>query len=154
MIYLLVKWLHVLSATLLFGTGLGSAFFVLVARRRGHLAGLHGALCTVILADWLFTTPAVLIQLGTGLYLAHGLGLAPTEGWVGLALLLYLFVGACWLPVVALQYRLRAICAAALKDGAPLPAAFTPLWRWWVALGSLAFPVMLVIFWLMVAKPG
>ncbi|MCB2081947.1 MAG: DUF2269 domain-containing protein [Rickettsiales bacterium] len=80
--YLLLKWLHILSATILFGTGLGSAFYMFMANRRREPTGMHFAVCHVVIADWLFTTPAVIVQLVTGVGLVHVLGLEFSEPWV------------------------------------------------------------------------
>src|ERR1700733_10575141 len=104
--YLLVKWVHIISSTILFGTGIGSAFFMFMANRRKDIAGIYFATRHVVIADWLFTTPAVIIQLVTGLWLTHVQGYALTEGWIMLALILYFFAGACWVPVVVMQMKM------------------------------------------------
>jgi len=151
--YLFIKWVHILSSTILFGTGIGSAFFLFMANRRKDIAAIYFATRHVVIADWLFTTPAVILQLLTGLYLVH-LGHYPlTEGWIKWGLVLYFFAGACWLPVVWMQIRMRDMAKAALTSGTSLPARYWLFDRWWVILGSLAFPTVAVIFWLMVAKP-
>jgi len=106
-----------------------------------------------VIADWLFTTPSVVIQLITGLALAHNAGYSLTEGWVILALALYFFAGACWLPVVWMQIQMRNMARHALDRSEPLPARYWRMDRWWVILGSLAFPAILVVFYLMVYKP-
>ena len=153
MAYLLIKWVHILSATILFGTGLGSAFFMFMANRRKDIAGIYFAVRHVVIADWLFTTPSVVIQLLTGLWLVHIQGYAMTEGWIVLALALYFFAGACWVPVVWMQMRMRDMAKEALENGTPLPARYWRMDKWWVALGSLAFPAVLAVFYLMVFKP-
>jgi uncharacterized membrane protein len=152
--YLLVKWLHVLSSTLLFGTGLGIAFFMWSAHRGGDARVIAATARTVVLADSLFTAPAVLVQLATGLWLANALGLAWTSGWVGAALLLFAAVGTCWLPVLVLQARARDLASAAAASGLPLPPAYFRAMRWWFWLGWPAFVAVLSIFWLMVIKPA
>lgn len=148
----LVKTIHVLSSTLLFGTGLGTAFHGWMADRSGSLAARRVVNRNVVLADWFFTTPAVVVQPATGLWLALDAGFPLTSGWLLAALLLYVLVGACWLPVVAIQIAMRKI-ADATPDGSPLPARYGRLARWWFALGWPAFLGTLAIFWLMVAKP-
>lgn len=149
--YFVLKLVHVLSATLLFGTGLGTAFFMWMAHRRGEVAAIAVTARHVVLADWLFTTPAVVLQPVTGFLLLDCLGIAWTQSWVLVSLALYVVVGLCWLPVVAIQLRIRAMTAAA-GDGA-LPAAYYRLMRWWFRLGWPAFAAVLAIFWLMVRKP-
>ena len=150
MLYLCVKWLHILSSTVLFGTGVGTAFFMLMANRSRDLKAIRFATKTVVIADWLFTTPAVIIQPITGVILARIAGYPLTTPWLMTAMALYVFAGACWLPVVWIQLKMRALAASATDD---LPAEYWTYNRWWLILGSLAFPAVMVIFWLMVFTP-
>lgn len=154
MAYLWVKWIHVLSSTLLFGTGLGIAFFMWRAHRSRDPALIAGTARIVVLADACFTAPAVLVQLGTGLWLAHRAGLPLHASWLKMALVLFFVTGACWLPVLWLQVRVRDLATAAAAADAPLPAAYHRAMRWWFWLGWPAFLSVLAIFWLMVAKPA
>jgi len=154
MLYLCVKWLHILSSTVLFGTGIGTAFFMLMANFSKDIRAIAFATRTVVIADWCFTTPAVIIQPLSGLALAHFTHMTLTEGWIVAAIALYVFAGACWLPVVWMQIRMKRMAAEALASGTALPEPYWRYNRWWLTLGSLAFPAVVVIFWLMVAKPG
>ena len=142
-----------LGAAVLFGTGLGTAFHGLLAFVSGDPRVVRVAGRSVVLADGLFTAPAVLLQPITGVLLARQAGYPLTSPWLLLALGLYVMVGACWLPVLWLQLRLRALADAAAAAGAALPPAYFRCLRWWVALGWPAFAGMLAIFWLMIAKP-
>ena len=151
--YLLVKWIHIVSSTILFGTGIGSAFYLFMANRRKDIAAIVFATRHVVIADWAFTTPAVVVQLVTGLWLLHLSGYALTDAWVMAGLALYFFAGACWLPVVWMQIWMRDMAQAALDTNTPLPPRYWAMNRWWVALGSLAFPAVMIIFYLMVVKP-
>jgi uncharacterized membrane protein len=151
--YLLLKCIHILSATILFGTGLGSAFFMFMANRGKDVASIYFAARCAVAADWLLTTPAVIVQLATGLWLLRVTGYSLADRWVALGLSLYFFAGACWLPVVWMQIKMRDLAGAAFETGAPLPRAYWFLDKWWIVLGSLAFPAVAVIFYLMVAKP-
>jgi uncharacterized membrane protein len=153
MLYLWVKWVHVVSSTILFGTGIGTAFFMFMANRRKEVAGIAFASRHVVIADWLFTTPAVIVQLLSGLWLVHLGGLELFGGWVLGGLMLYLFAGACWLPVVWMQIRMRDLANIAYASGEPLPPLYWIYERWWVILGALAFPAIVVVFYLMVVKP-
>lgn len=153
MLYLWVKWVHVVSSTILFGTGIGTAFFMFMANRRKEVAGIAFASRHVVIADWLFTTPAVIVQLLSGLWLVHLAGLELFGGWVLGGLMLYLFAGACWLPVVWMQIRMRDLANVAYASGEPLPPLYWTYERWWVSLGALAFPAIVVVFYLMVVKP-
>jgi uncharacterized membrane protein len=152
--YLLVKTLHVVSSTILFGTGIGSAFYMLLASTQRDAGIAHFVIRRVVIADWLFTTPAVIVQPATGVYLMHLAGFPLSSTWLALSIALYVLAGACWLPVVWLQIRMRNLAADAAAGGAPLPAAFRQYLRVWVALGIPAFVALVVVFYLMVAKPA
>ncbi|MDV6332410.1 DUF2269 domain-containing protein [Asticcacaulis sp. 201] len=154
MLYLCVKWLHILSSTVLFGTGVGTAFFMLMANFSRDLRAIAFATRTVVMADWCFTTPAVIIQPLTGLALVHMAGYSLTAPWLMAAMGLYVFAGACWVPVVGMQIRMKRLAADALASGTALPKAYWVLNRWWLVLGSLAFPAVVAIFWLMVFTPS
>ncbi len=151
--YVIIKWIHVLSSTILFGTGIGSAFFMFMANRRNEIAGIYFATRHVVIADWLFTTPAVIVQLFSGLRLLHLTGYSSTDGWVAWGLILYFFAGACWVPVVWMQIQMRDMAKDSLQTGEALPERYWKMDRWWIILGSLAFPAIVVVFYLMVAKP-
>nr|WP_246331523.1 DUF2269 domain-containing protein [Sphingomonas chungangi] len=149
---MLLKTVHVLSSTLLFGTGLGTAFHGWMANRSGDLAARRVVNRNVVLADWLFTTPAVIVQPVTGVWLARIAGIPFETSWLLAAILLYFFVGACWLPVVWIQIRMRRMVEAAQNEAA-LPAAYFRLSRIWFWLGWPAFIGVIVIYWLMITKP-
>lgn len=156
MSYLDLKTIHILSMVLLFGTGLGSAFYKWMADRSGNLP--HIAITTrhVVLADWIFTTPTVILQPLTGLLMAHQAGLPLTTPWIAASLGLYALAGACWLPVVFLQIRMQGLAQAAVADQSPLPQTYWRLARWWFWLGVPAFTAMVLVVSMMVAKrvPG
>ncbi len=156
MTYTLLKTLHILSMVLLFGTGLGSAFYKWMADRSGNVAHIAVTSRHVVLADWLFTTPTVIFQPISGLWMVHLLGLSPATPWVAASLFLYFLAGACWLPVVWLQIRMQKIAARAFAKGAPLPETYWRMARCWFWLGVPAFISMVLIVALMVFKhmPG
>ncbi len=147
--YLWVKLAHILSATLLFGTGLGTAFFMFRAYRSGNDAAMAVTTQNVVTADWLFTTPAIVVQLATGLWLTNKLGISFDSSWFVAVIALFVFVGACWLPVVGIQIRIRNLLARGAKRH-----EYATLMRWWMALGVPAFSSVLVIFYLMVSRAG
>lgn len=152
--YLWLKWIHILSSTLLFGTGLGIAFFMWVAHLRGDARVIAATARTVVIADACFTAPAVVVQLGSGLWLSAQLGWPIDAFWWRASIVLFFVVGACWLPVLWLQLRARDLAAAAASSGGALPAAYHRAMRAWFWLGWPAFISVLAIFWLMVVKPG
>lgn len=151
--YLWIKWLHILSSTLLFGTGLGIAFFMWLAHRRGDPKVIAETARTVVIADACFTAPAVVVQLLTGLWMVRQLGIPLGLFWIKAALLLFVVTGLCWLPVLWLQIRARDMAREAVATGTILPMSYKRVMRWWFWLGWPAFLSVIVIFWLMVAKP-
>lgn len=151
--YSTLKLLHIVSSTLLFGTGLGTAFYMWRAHRTGNPAVIAGVARTVVLADWLFTTPAVIIQPLTGFWLMSVMGYSFTLPWLSLSLLLYGIAGVCWLPVVYIQIKLRNLAQQAVVDSTALPPRYYGLMRYWFLLGWVAFTSVLYIFYLMVFRP-
>ncbi len=152
--YALVKVIHILSSTLLFGTGLGSAFYKWMADRSGDLPSMAKTNSTVVIADWLFTTPTVIIQPLTGLWLMHILGFPFNQPWIIITLVLYIIAGGCWLPVVWLQIRMRDLTAEALAHNDRLDGRYHRYARLWFWLGIPAFISMVIIYLLMVFKPA
>nr|WP_246526328.1 DUF2269 domain-containing protein [Plastoroseomonas hellenica] len=150
----MLKFLHVIGATVLFGTGAGIAFFMLLAHRTGNAVVVAGVARIVVIADLVFTATAVVAQPVTGILLAWEAGYALTEGWILLSVALYLVTGAFWLPVVWMQARMRDLARAAVAAGQPLPAAYHRLFRWWFAFGFPAFAAVMAILWLMIARPA
>lgn len=152
-LYLSLKTIHVISATLLFGTGIGSAYYML----RAHLSNnIHTIAITtkhVVAADWLFTTTSGIIQPITGVWMAMLVGWPLTQKWLLLSLILYFVAGACWLPVVWLQYRMRDMAQQAIANETPLPALYYRYMRIWFLLGWPAFVSLIIVFCLMVFKP-
>ncbi|MEX2352721.1 MAG: DUF2269 domain-containing protein [Gammaproteobacteria bacterium] len=150
--YLYLKLLHILSATILAGTGIGTAFFMFMASRSDDIHAIAVTTRHVVLADWIFTTPAIVIQLVTGIWLMKMLGYSFTSPWFITSIGLFIFIGACWIPVVFIQYQLRAIAITQLAKSTIEPR-FRQLMRRWTILGILAFTAIVVIFWIMVVKP-
>ena len=151
--YLLAKWLHVVGATILFGTGIGIAFFQWMTQRSGDVRAIRIVTERTVLADWIFTTPAVVLQPLTGLALLHEAGYSLAMPWVEWSLALYVLAGACWIPVVWLQIRMRDLARGADAAGTPLPPLYWRLARTWFGLGVPAFCAVAAVTWLMVARP-
>jgi uncharacterized membrane protein len=153
MLYTVIKVIHIVSATILFGTGLGIAFFKWIVDRSGNVTAIRVISERVVLADYLFTTPAIIVQAVTGVALASLVGFPLFKGWLAYAIILYLIAGACWLPVVWLQIRMRDLARRADAGGTALPQSYFAYARMWFWLGIPAFASLMVVFWLMVAKP-
>jgi uncharacterized membrane protein len=153
MVYLWLKIIHILSATILFGTGVGSAFYLLRAHLSQELSAIAFASRQVVIADWLFTTPAVIIQPLTGFIMMVMQHYPVSSLWISLSILLYILTGACWIPVVWLQIRIRDITKHAVDNNQPLPRLYYTYMKYWFCLGWPAFLSILIIFYLMVMKP-
>jgi uncharacterized membrane protein len=151
---ILLKELHVLGAVVILGLGLGTAFHFWCAHRSGDPIAIAAAARSTVIADWIFTAPAVALQPVTGWLLADSLGWPISAPWLAGALVLYVVAGACWLPVVALQHRMARLAGEAVRCAAPLPAAYRAAARLWFVLGWPAFAAVLGIVHLMIAKPG
>ncbi|WP_158913161.1 DUF2269 domain-containing protein [Caulobacter sp. S45] len=153
MAYLILKVLHVIGATVLFGTGAGIAFFMLMAHRTGDPRLIAHTAGVVVVADTLFTATAVVLQPITGGLLAMMAGYPILHGWIALSLALYVVTGVFWLPVVWLQLRMRDLAREAVRAGEPLRADYHRLWQLWFVSGFPAFAAVVGIIWLMVVKP-
>jgi uncharacterized membrane protein len=151
--YVIVKWLHILSSTFLFGTGIGSAWYLLFAVISRNVAAIAVVTRIVVTADWLFTGTTMIAQPATGFYLIHLAGYPMHSAWIMYSIGLFVLAALCWFPVVWLQMRLRDLSAAAASAGTPLPPAFWRYFKGWIILGIPAFFAFLGVFYLMVAKP-
>ena len=150
--YLVVKWLHILSSTVLFGTGIGSAFYLLVATLGRDPRTVAAVSAYVVVADWLFTATTAAIQPVTGWMMVRQANLPWGQPWLLHSIGLYVLAIACWLPVVGIQMRLKTESRACMEAGRPLSTRYWKLFAAWVALGFVAFFAFLAIFWLMVTK--
>ena len=153
-LYFIVKTLHILSATVLFGTGAGIAYFMLQGHRSRVSAARRFAAAMTVRADFLFTLPAVVVQPLSGAWLVWRGGFDWSDRWLVFTYALYLLAGVCWIPVVAIQIRMKAILEAEAISGNLDEAALSRLFGWWFALGWPAFGGLIVVFYLMVAKPS
>ena len=150
MIFLTLKLIHIASAIILFGLGCGTVFFKMMADRSGNHAAIAITSKHVVLADWWFTTPTVIIQPLTGILMANQLGWSLTDAWLLQSIILYALTGLCWLPVVYLQLRMRDMAIESLENKQPLPEQYHYYSKLWMWLGVPAFFAMLSITILMV----
>jgi uncharacterized membrane protein len=151
--YQLLKYAHIIGASVLLGTGAGIAFFMVMAHRMKDPIVVAGVARIVVIADFLFTASAVLLQPITGFLLAWWAGYSLTDGWIVLSIILYLVTGGFWLPVVFMQITMRDLAARAASEGRALPEAYHRVFRRWFLFGFPAFAAVLAIFWLMIARP-
>ena len=151
--YLTAKWVHILSSTVLFGTGLGTALHMWLTHMSGNVAAIAVATRNTVRADWAFTTPSVILQPLSGVALIELAGYDWWESWLVAALGLYGLAGVCWLIVVKLQLTMRDLACAAAQSEQDLPEAYFRCARAWFWLGWPAFLAVIAIFWLMVFRP-
>jgi uncharacterized membrane protein len=152
-LYFVLKFLHLIGAAVLLGTGAGIAFFMLAAHLGKKPEVIAGVARIVVIADFVFTATAVVTQPITGVLLAWTVGYPLSEGWIVWSVVLYCVAGAFWLPVVWMQMRMRDLASQAMHDKTPLPAAYHRLFWLWFSFGFPAFAAVTAIFWLMIARP-
>jgi uncharacterized membrane protein len=154
MTYFILKFLHVIGAVVILGTGTGIAFFMLMAHVSRDARHIARTAATVVLGDYIFTATAVIVQPITGLFLVYEVGYALTDKWILVSLMLYVVAGIFWVPVVFIQRRMRDLAQAAADSGAPLPDEYFRLFRIWFWFGFPGFGSVAAILWLMIAKPA
>jgi uncharacterized membrane protein len=152
-LYFLVKYLHVLGAIVLLGTGTGIAFFMLMAHVSRDAAFIARTAATVVLADMLFTLTAVILQPVTGGILMELSSTSFAERWLVTSLALYAVAGLFWIPVIFMQIEMRDLASAAVAKKEPLPPRYFALLRRWFCFGIPGFGSVMIILWLMIAKP-
>jgi len=76
-----------------------------------------------------------------------------TERWLIASLVLYAVSGLFWIPVVFMQIEMRNLASAAAAQNQPLPPRYFTLFRRWLLFGIPGFGSVMIILWLMIAKP-
>jgi uncharacterized membrane protein len=152
-LYFIVKYVHVLGAIVILGTGSGIAFFMLMAHRSGDPAYIARTAASVVIADMLFTASAVVLQPITGGVLMALSATSLSERWLATSLGLYAVAGLFWIPVVFMQIEMRDLARLAAAQNTPLPARYFMLYRRWFLFGVPGFGAVMAILWLMIAKP-
>ncbi|MBW7964024.1 DUF2269 domain-containing protein [Bradyrhizobium sp. BR 10261] len=153
MLYFLVKYLHILGAIVILGTGTGIAFFMLMAHRTDHPEFIARTASVVVIADAIFTLSAVMLQPVTGGLLMMLSSTSIMERWILASLVLYAIAGLFWIPVVFMQIEMRDLARKAAEQKAALPERYFVLFRRWFAFGFPGFGATMAILWLMIAKP-
>lgn len=154
MLYLWIKTLHIISSTILFGTGIGIASNLLYAHRTRDKYFIATTLKYVVLADWVFTCTSAIIQFLTGMALVYLAGYSFKTLWVGGALVGYTIAALCWFPVVYLQIKMRDMATIACECRTDLPSRYYQYFKYWFVLGWPAFASLLIVFYLMTIKPS
>jgi len=151
--YLIIKTIHIIGSTVVFGTGMGIAFFMFRSHFTNNVHEKLYAARNTVLADYIFTLPAVIIQPLSGAWLVWQGGYNWLDGWLLVTYALYILAGICWLPVVWIQIQLKNMLQIAATNGTSLPVRYNKLFKLWVLLGWPAFLGLVVVFFLMVLKP-
>jgi len=151
--YFLIKYLHVLGAIVILGTGIGIAFFMLMAHLSGDKAFIARTAATVVMADIVFILSAVVLQPVSGGILMALSGTSITEHWLLASIGLYAVAGLFWIPVIFMQIEMRDLARAAAVESRPLPKRYFQVFRRWFAFGIPGFGSVMVILWMMIAKP-
>jgi uncharacterized membrane protein len=153
-LFFLIEYLHVLGAIVILGTGAGIAFFMLMAHRSGNAEFIARTAATVVIADMIFTLTAVLLQPVTGGVLMKLESTSLSERWLLASLALYAIAGLFWLPVIFMQIEMRDLARLAVENNETLPPRYFALFRRWFLFGIPGFGSVMIILWLMIAKPG
>jgi uncharacterized membrane protein len=153
MLYLWLKFIHIMSSTILFGTGIGTACVMLYGHKTRDIRIITGITQYVVLADWMFTGTSGLIQPITGLWMIYLAGYSFSSLWIWGSITGYIIAALCWFPVVYLQIKMRDFAIEANKTNSPLPACYYKYFTYWFCLGWPAFISLMIVFYLMTNKP-
>lgn len=153
MLYLFLKFIHIISSTILFGTGLGTASIMVFAHRTRDTYIIASVSRYVVLADWIFTSTSGIVQLITGLGMVYLTGYPLSSLWIWGAIIGYFIAAFCWFPVVYLQIRMRDFAMQAVKEKSALSPVYFRYFKYWFCLGWPAFISLIVVFYLMTFKP-
>jgi len=151
--YLFLKFIHILSSTILFGTGIGTAFNMFMANRTKDLYIISATARYVVFADWIFTSPSGVIQPLTGFWMVGLAGYGFNQFWIWASIVGYLIAAFCWFPVVYLQLKMRDMAVQALREKTPLPPRYYRYYNYWFWLGWPAFISLIAVFYMMTHKP-
>ena len=149
----LLELLHILGAMVLFGSGLGIAFFMVAASRSGNVALIAGTARIVVIADIALMATAFVLQPITGLGMAHIAHIHLWQSWIAISLGLYAVIGLLWLPGFWLRLQMREMAATALAAGTPLPERYRQFMRLWYWCGAPGFVAIITILYFMVTQP-
>ena len=154
MSYDLLLLIHIASVILLLGVGGGSAFYKFMADRSGNLEVIVHTNKMVVLADWLFTTPSVILQPITGIMLIHVMGISWETPWLFFSIILYIFSITLWLVAVYLQIKMKNLAIETQHKNEILDNKYFRLVKYWTWLGLFSAFMMAVIFYFMLFKPS
>lgn len=143
-------FLHVLGAVLFMGNIIVSALWMVFAEQSGDKAALRFAAGALNWADVVFTAPGIFLLLLNGFILSYAAWGGLTQGWIALALGLFILSGVIW-AVFLIPLQARLIKLSSQPDS--LPAAFFSALHRWYFWGAIATLTPLASLFLMVFKP-
>ncbi|HAU0707322.1 TPA: DUF2269 domain-containing protein [Legionella pneumophila] len=153
MLYFYLKFIHVLSSTILFGTGIGTASVMIYGHRTKNPIVIAAISKYVVFADWIFTGTSGILQPLTGFAMVYLAGFSWTSFWILGSILGYVVAACCWFPVVYLQIKMRDLAIETVKNNTTLPKKYDRYFLYWFILGWPAFLSLVGVFYLMTNKP-
>lgn len=153
MLYLWLKYIHILSSTILFGTGIGTACNFFLAHRTRDIHIIAATTRYVVFADWMFTATSGFVQFITGMLMVYLAGYSFSSWWIAGGIIGYIIAACCWFPVVYLQIKMRDMAMLANKNNSILPKKYYRYFKIWFCLGWPAFISLIIVFYLMTMKP-
>lgn len=153
MLYFWLKLIHIMSSTILFGTGIGTACNMYLAHKTRDTYIIATTARYVVFADWIFTGTSGFLQPLTGFWMVYLMGYPLASLWIWGAVVGYVIAALCWFPVVYLQIKMRNCAVAAVKDKNELPLIYFRYFKYWFYLGWPAFISLMIVFYLMTFKP-
>jgi uncharacterized membrane protein len=149
-----IKFVHMLSVAVMFGTWLGIAAFMVLAHHSHNTSVVALTSQFVVRIELVVMIAAVVLQPASGVPLAYVIGLDPLgEFWLVASIAGYGFVVLCWLAAVVIEFRVRRVTREAALSNVPLPAAYKTLFRVWAMLAVPILSGMVGLFALMIWQP-
>jgi uncharacterized membrane protein len=152
----MLLFLHVLGAVLFLGNISTGAFWKIRAHYgKRDLQNIHLTVKNIMVADYVFTVPGILLLLIPGYLMAFRLGYSLLAwNWVSVSLLLFSISGIMWLfLLIPLQRKMIRFSEESLRLGEQTEA-YRNVSKKWDIYGSIATIVPIITLVLMVWKPG
>lgn len=145
--------LHVLGVLLMVGNIITAAFWKSRADRTGNPQIMHNAAKNVMVADYIFTIPGLVLIVLSGGMMTGGLGYSLTGlNWLTLSLGLFAVSGLIWLFIlIPMQSKMIRLSADGIEKG-NVSAAYRRASRNWTVYGTIATLLPLGILYLMISK--
>ncbi|MDQ0115862.1 DUF2269 family protein [Paenibacillus harenae] len=145
--------LHLLGVLLMAGNIITAAFWKIRADLAGNPIVIHQAAKNVMIADYAFTIPGLVMIIVSGGAMASESGVTWTGiNWLTLSLILLSVTGIIWLAIlIPLQRKMIRSSADGIKTGT-ISAEYRRASRQWAIYGVAATLLPIIILYLMVMK--